>query len=453
MTRKELKEKKLKEEKEFIEKEDIYTKACFDINSEYFEKMINILENAKSRPLIKEVGYELHHKIPRSFFKKTKKIVIDKNNLYKLTYSEHFMVHYFAYKCATKLMKSSMSLAMIQMKRVCVKNTTEYDTELLSRIFESIKYELYTNKRMEGEQRTFKLFRNKIKLIYNDELELQKIQNIHDYSNQRTEVDIRCKSCGRTYHLKSGFALIQDNHTFKCDCKRGYRENVNILCFGINKETKKSEWVTYHLSYTPSMKLSGEFITMKSVQKMIQNLDRWWLKKSIVDIKPENYVWVLDESRRLNRTINHPERISDTVGEFSKLVWDSKDVSNNFIYNVTHSSVETLQKSLKLSVRDNLVPINALAKYRLDYSEEELTRDEWERKLGKSWYIISKNYTITRCSRTDTVLSELSRIDSNVVDIIFELIEFMNENSIPENMLDYLFMCVLNNGKDIRDFK
>ena len=65
MTREEQKKEKLEKEKQFKLNEFQYCKECFDVDSEYYCEMILILNNAKNRKLFKEIGYELHHKIPK----------------------------------------------------------------------------------------------------------------------------------------------------------------------------------------------------------------------------------------------------------------------------------------------------------------------------------------------------------------------------------------------------
>lgn len=218
MTRSEQKKKKLEEEQNFIKNKDIYLKECFDIESPYFPLMIQILENSKTRGLNKEIGYELHHGIPRSFFKKKKLRVIDKDNLYKLTYQEHFLVHFYAYKCATKFLKSAMSLALLQMKRVCTMNTNDIDTIKLSYIFDSIKVGLYKIKKGDLEAKSFKQKFKKIDETYKGQYELLKLINIATSKNTNNELDIRCRSCGRIHHILNESSFLKGE--FQCECQK-----------------------------------------------------------------------------------------------------------------------------------------------------------------------------------------------------------------------------------------
>ncbi len=82
--------------------------------------MFNIINNARSenRGLKIERGYNIHHIIPRSYFKKIKLPVYnDDENLVKLTLSEHFMVHYHAWKCSTFIRKEMSSAFHLMLGR------------------------------------------------------------------------------------------------------------------------------------------------------------------------------------------------------------------------------------------------------------------------------------------------------------------------------------------------
>ncbi len=105
---------------------------CFDKSSQAFENMMNILVTAYPRGLVKEKGYELHHVVPRSVFKKLGLKVIDENNLVKLTYSEHVLVHYYASLCATEKYKKSLTYAFRMMLKYVNKTSfLQEDTIIL----------------------------------------------------------------------------------------------------------------------------------------------------------------------------------------------------------------------------------------------------------------------------------------------------------------------------------
>ena len=88
---------------------------CFDKNSIDFDNMMKIINYAKScnRGLkANSPNYNIHHIIPRSYYRKNN-LVIDNSetNLVKLTLQEHFMVHYYAWKCSTKEIRRPMATA------------------------------------------------------------------------------------------------------------------------------------------------------------------------------------------------------------------------------------------------------------------------------------------------------------------------------------------------------
>ena len=300
MTRAEQKKEKLKKEQEFIDNYDAIIKECFNVDDENYLHMKSILDNSVSRGLSKEFGYELHHFIPRSYFKKKKTFVVDNNNLYKLTYAEHFLVHYYGYLCATKFMKNCMCFALVNMKRVCCMNVGKQDIEKLSFIFENVKKDIAVTRQKYYKSKTFKYYDAKIKEQYGEKYKLINVYYVHEPSNDRCECDFYCTRCGRKHHIRSVQFLIAKN--FRCDCEKGFKENVNVLYFGINKKTHVAEWDIQHISYTPSMQRSGAFITKEFIKQHPLKLDNWWIKNSIIDIKPEEYCWKLPLDKKLKRT-------------------------------------------------------------------------------------------------------------------------------------------------------
>jgi len=215
MTRAELKQKKLKNIENFKLKKDEYLRECFDVESPYFAEMEKILNNSIARGLKKEFGFELHHRIPRSFFKKKGIDVIDEDNLFKLTYQEHFLVHFYAYKCATKFLKPSMTLALMNMKRICTMNTNDIDTIKLSAIFDTIKTGLYKVQKTDCVTKAFKQSFKKVEDVYHGKFELLKSTRITD--NKTTEFNLRCRLCGKEFTVNGQYFL---NHPYVCDCEK-----------------------------------------------------------------------------------------------------------------------------------------------------------------------------------------------------------------------------------------
>lgn len=442
---------------DFIQNEEKYTKECFDIESEYYSKMIDILEKSKSRGINKEFGYELHHKIPRSFFKKKGMIVVNKNNLYKLTYSEHFMVHFYAYKCATKFMKSSMCMAMIQMKRVCSKNTNEYDTIEMSKIFESIKLELYNTRKKSWDIKTYQTKKQQLEEKTNGKFKLLSCKTLNDLSQSRVELVFQCKKCGKIYTIRQGIHFLQNAENFKCECERGFRENVNGLWFGINKYTKKAEWSISNFSYTPSMKERGSFITKNDLIRY-KELPSSWCKMSLMDIQPQGYVWNnLDENRKykVQRELNI--QIDDNAKEFVNAIWEEKTISNNFIYKVSHHTDEFYFKYLGLKPRDFLPKVNQKATYKIIGFDEELTINEWEKIFGITWSNICNKYKVFKTNRLDDLLVNLYKLriqNPLYYNVMMDVIPYAIENNInslecEELILDAYLYCLGYSNKDI----
>lgn len=88
---------------------------CFDIGDSSYLKMWEIINYARSQNRgIKpdSICFNVHHIVPRSFYKKIN-IPVDNReiNLVKLTLPEHFMVHYYAWKCSKKEIRPQMAAA------------------------------------------------------------------------------------------------------------------------------------------------------------------------------------------------------------------------------------------------------------------------------------------------------------------------------------------------------
>lgn len=60
---------------------------------DYFKHYIALVDSRQSRPIKKEIGYEIHHIVPKCWGGED-----EEYNLVKLTYREHFLAHYFLAK-------------------------------------------------------------------------------------------------------------------------------------------------------------------------------------------------------------------------------------------------------------------------------------------------------------------------------------------------------------------
>lgn len=122
------------------EKRNILLKECFDTESNDFKKMWEIIQRSLDNPS-KNSCIEKHHIIPRSYFKKMKQDYINEGNLVSLPAYDHYRVHYYAYKCATPLMKNSMTLAFNFMAKKCMKIWDENDLNFSSKMYEQFREE------------------------------------------------------------------------------------------------------------------------------------------------------------------------------------------------------------------------------------------------------------------------------------------------------------------------
>lgn len=469
MTRQEKKILKEKQELEFLENKESYIDECFIKNDDYY-KMKEILDNSSERELFKEFGYELHHFIPRSYFKKKNKVIIDKNNLYKLTYAEHFMVHYYAYKCATKLIKQSMCLALICMKKLCLKNTNDYDTIELSKIFDSIKSELYMTKNKNYKIELFQNNKKKLEEKTQGRFLLLEANRVN-CDGKQTEIKFKCKKCGKEYTFKCGSRFLQTAENFKCECERGFKEDVSVLWFGINKITNKAEWEISIFSYGHVMKERGAFITKREIYTHMPKFNLWWKKITLIDVQKKGYDWGLNENRRLKRTKDCSNSLSNVSKEFVEFFWERKDVSDTFIYELTHHSIHTFEKYFKLPKRNAPSKYSA---YSIEGFNDSLSVKDWENKLHLSWYKIQKQYNckpIMNFCDFFMSISDLYKNNKLLFDIIIEVIPFAvnqgisDEDFIWELIIDaYLhvlgysdeqineYMDTFNNKKDVKDF-
>lgn len=121
--------------------ESDFWKECFDNQSIWYYKLIDLILSV-DRDSKKEKGYEIHHIIPRSFFK-LKNIEIDNSddNLIKFTPSEHYMAHYYMSKCAKKIIKRSMIYALHLMTQTATTRNCEFSAEEFSKMYEEVKLE------------------------------------------------------------------------------------------------------------------------------------------------------------------------------------------------------------------------------------------------------------------------------------------------------------------------
>lgn len=111
----------------------------FDISSEYWQKVQRIYNESEHFPKIVVKERNLHHKFPRSFSKKDGvEIDNDLDNLVSLSLSDHFLVHYYLWKCANKGYRGMMALAFSFMRKKMVKYASEETIEQLAKDYEAV---------------------------------------------------------------------------------------------------------------------------------------------------------------------------------------------------------------------------------------------------------------------------------------------------------------------------
>ena len=277
--------------KDFERNQKQYEEECFDTYSIFYFKMMEILESAKDRKLVPEAGYELHHRIPRSFFKKKFLEVVDENNLYKLTYAQRFLVHYYAYMCATKLMKSAMSLALLEMKKVCTKvdGCTEENAIEMSQLFDKIKNELYTGMKTDCKDQSIKFWRKKF-----DKTRLF----VTDVFRKEKTIEFMCEDCGAKF--------VRSSVTWKgktcpyCSNAIGFQDDLDILWFAIDLRTDKAVWFTTSLEKPSNPKQDRIIFDVKGLQKNFPRNGkyRYLYRPRVVDVKPKGTIWKLSEDRK-----------------------------------------------------------------------------------------------------------------------------------------------------------
>ena len=201
---------------------------CFNTNDESFNKMFEIINNARleNRGLKIERGYNIHHIIPRSYFKKKKLPVFERpENLVKLKLPEHFMVHYYAWKCSTFIRREMATAFHLMLGRSLqnLKNAPSLTIEQIALL--NIQTENVRDK----------------ELIYNEKLKYIKSISKSDYIKiiDDTHLEFRCVKCGkiekRCYDIHAQYDLC--NFCIKSKIHKGlyfsdriYPKEGVILC-------------------------------------------------------------------------------------------------------------------------------------------------------------------------------------------------------------------------------
>ena len=119
----------------------------FDTESEYWKKIQKIYEENDNYPKVVVKNRNLHHKFMRSFSRlEGTEIDNDKDNLVSLSEGDHFLVHYYLWKCTKTGFKNRTALPV----RLMYKKAAKYITD---EIAETIAKE-WTCKGYKGQKRS-----------------------------------------------------------------------------------------------------------------------------------------------------------------------------------------------------------------------------------------------------------------------------------------------------------
>lgn len=106
----------------------------FDTESEYWKKIQKIYEENDNYPKVVVKNRNLHHKFMRSFsrFEGTE-IDNDKDNLVSLSEGDHFLVHYYLWKCTKIGFKNRTALPVRLMYKKAAKYITDEIAETIAK--------------------------------------------------------------------------------------------------------------------------------------------------------------------------------------------------------------------------------------------------------------------------------------------------------------------------------
>ena len=106
----------------------------FDTESEYWKKIQKIYEENDNYPKIVVSGRNLHHKFLRTFSRlEGTEIDNDKENLVSLSEGDHFLVHYYLWKCTKVGFRNRTGTAVRFMYKKAVKYLTDEIAELIAK--------------------------------------------------------------------------------------------------------------------------------------------------------------------------------------------------------------------------------------------------------------------------------------------------------------------------------
>lgn len=109
-------------------------KKYFDTESDYWKKIQKIYDENEKYPKVVVSGRNLHHKFLRSFSRLEKtEIDNDEDNLVSLSEGDHFLVHYYLWKCTKQGFRRQTGYPVRFMYKKAAKYLTDDIAELIAK--------------------------------------------------------------------------------------------------------------------------------------------------------------------------------------------------------------------------------------------------------------------------------------------------------------------------------
>lgn len=106
----------------------------FDTDTEYWDKIQKIYNDNEEYPKVVVSGRNLHHKFLRSFSRLEKtEIDNDEDNLVSLSEGDHFLVHYYLWKCTKKGFRRQTGFPVRFMYKKAAKYLTDDIAEMIAK--------------------------------------------------------------------------------------------------------------------------------------------------------------------------------------------------------------------------------------------------------------------------------------------------------------------------------
>ncbi len=395
-------------------KHDEQLEDAFDTSSKYFKEMMKIIStsNKDKCPLHK------HHIVPRSWFTKNGYEVDNSDdNIAYITPYEHCMVHYYAWKCAKKIIKRSMAYAFRLMYNIAFKNienvssvsaiAVEYQKSLVTTSVSSV------NERLSklGSSFICKSIKNKKILFHCKECGFEKYVGFSWHSKEA-----RCPTCyfksSRPYEGKYVLvkAILRDNHAYYLTAELPPNK---YGCYNWDKlNTFAKRMINDYGDNIKKWTIVGTTNTKYKYPKLPP-----WDK----DIIKRFVYWYKTDKSMCGHIITN---------------FNSKDVFNTILKACKHYNIEAPAYSPGRTFTNHI--------YYIEEFDDFHTLEEWQEILGCSRFDIRKNYNIEDCGffnakeMLDYMLSlikethSLKVLDAFYDEIVSEAIrnDFIDEDKI-----------------------